>query len=410
MKELYGIFIRIYGLAIHIAALFNPKAKQWIEGRKNFFEKLNTVDFSGNWVWVHTASLGEYEQAKPVIAELKKRNSKQKFLVTFFSPSGYEVRKNDPLADAVFYLPLDTKRNAHKFLKVVKPKMAVFVRYEFWPNYLDALFASKTPTAVIAANFRKDQFMFTSLGSFILNRIKRLNTVMVQTEKAKNILIKNGFPESKVSVCGNSRIDQVIQIAENSPANEIIKAFTEGHRTLILGSCYAQEEAFTYNILKKHPELKAIMAPHYIDHENVTRLQKALPVKSIRYSEITDQYLIDIQVLVLDTMGMLSSIFKYGDVALIGGGFKDGIHSILEPASSFLPLFFGPRHQPFPEAKTLIESGGAFEVNSTQDFEDAFESVYQNQKLYDNCSGAIKDYMHSQKGATEKIVSVLESI
>lgn len=407
---LYGIVIRIYGFAIHIAALFNPKAKQWIEGRRNFFEKLNAVNFSGNWIWVHTASLGEYEQAKPVIKELKKRNSKQKFLVSFFSPSGYEVRKNDPLADAVFYLPLDTSSNAHRFLNVVKPQMAIFVRYEFWPNYLDALFASKTPTAVIAANFRKDQFMFTSLGGGILNRIKRFSAVTVQTEKAKNLLIKNGFQESKVSFCGNSRIDQVIQIAENSPENDIIEKFTKGHRTLILGSCYAKEEAFAYSILKKHPELKAIMAPHYIDRKNVIRLQKALPVKSIRYSEIKTQDLGKTQVLVLDTMGMLSSIFKYADFALIGGGFKDGIHSILEPASSHLPLFFGPRHQPFPEAKTLIESGGAFEVKSTKDFEDAFESVYQNQKLYDKCSGAIKAYMHSQKGATGKIVSVLESI
>ena len=256
MKVLYGIFIRLYGLAIRIAAFFNPKAKQWIEGRMNFFEKLKKVDFTGEWVWIHTASLGEYEQAKPVIAELKKQNSSQKFLVTFFSPSGYEVRKNDPLADAVFYLPLDTKGNAHKFLEVVNPKMAIFVRYEFWPNYLDALWASKIPSVVMAANFRKDQFMFKSLGGFILKRIKRLNAVMVQTEKAKQLLISNGFQESKVSVCGNSRIDQVIQIAESSSENEVIKNFTKGHRTLILGSCYALEESFSYNILEKHPELK----------------------------------------------------------------------------------------------------------------------------------------------------------
>ena len=411
MKVLYGIFIRIYGLAIHIAAFFNPKAKQWIEGRKNYFGKLNTVDFTGDWIWFHTASLGEYEQAKPVIAKLKKRNSNQKFIVTFFSPSGYEVRKNDPLADTVFYLPLDTKHNAQKFLEIVSPKMAVFVRYEFWPNYLDALFARSIPTVVMAANFRESQFMFKPLGSFILNRIKHLNAVMVQTEKAKQLLVRNDFDESKVSVSGNSRIDQVIQIAETNPENEIIKKFTSGHSTLILGSCYAQEESFIYNLLLKHPELKVIMAPHYIDDENVRRLQKALPVKSVRYSEIARQSLNEkFQVLVLDTMGMLSSIFRYGNFALIGGGFKDGIHSILEPASSFLPLFFGPRHQPFPEAKALIESGGAFEVNSVDEFENAFESVYQNQKFYDNCSHAIKGYMDSQKGASDKIVAILEQV
>ena len=410
MKALYGLFIQIYGLAIRVAALFNPKAKQWIEGRKDYFNTLKAVDFSGEWIWFHTASLGEYEQAKPVISELKKRNSNFKFLVTFFSPSGYEVRKNDPLANAVFYLPLDTKANAKNFLKIIKPKMAVFVRYEFWPNYLDALFSNNIPTAVIAANFREDQFMFKSLGGFILKRIKRLNAVMVQTEKAKQLLINNGFQDSKVSVCGNSRIDQVIQIAESSPENEIIKRFTKGHRTLILGSCYALEESFAYEILKKHPELKVIMAPHYIDNENVSRLQKALPVKSIRYSEIKAQDLSDTQVLVLDTMGMLSSLFKYGDFALIGGGFKDGIHSILEPAASSLPLFFGPRHQPFPEAKALIELGGAFEVNSVDEFEIAFEEVFQNSVQYTNCSSAIKSYMNSQKGATGKIVAVLEEL
>ena len=233
---------------------------------------------------------------------------------------------------------------------------------------------------------------------------------MVQTEKSKQLVTNNGFQDSKVSVCGNSRIDQVIQIAESSPENEIIKRFTKGHRTLILGSCYALEESFAYEILKKHPELKVIMAPHYIDNENVSRLQKALPVKSIRYSEIKAQDLSDTQVLVLDTMGMLSSLFKYGDFALIGGGFKDGIHSILEPAASSLPLFFGPRHQPFPEAKALIELGGAFEVNSVDEFEIAFEEVFQNSVQYTNCSSAIKSYMNSQKGATGKIVAVLEEL
>ncbi len=410
MKALYSIFILVYGLAVRIAAFFNPKAKLWIEGRKNFFEKLKKVDFTGDWIWIHAASLGEYEQAKPVITALKKRDSNKKFLVTFFSPSGYEVRKNDPLADAVFYLPLDTQRNAHKFLEIASPKMAVFVRYEFWPNYLDALWVSKIPAAVMAANFREDQFMFKPLGSFILNRIKHLNAVMVQTEKAQQLLFNNGFKKSKVSVSGNSRIDQVIQIAETSPENETIKKFTARHRTLILGSCYAQEESFTYNILKKYPELKVIMAPHNINNANVSRLQKELPVKSIRYSEIQNHDLEKYQVLVLDTMGMLSSIFKYGDFTLIGGGFKDGIHSILEPASSFLPLFFGPRHHPFPEAKTLIESGGAFEVNSAIEFEDAFETVYQNANHFNNSSKAIKEYMYSQKGATEKIVAVLESL
>ena len=420
MKFLYGIFIRIYGTAIRIAALFNPKAKLWIKGREGFFKDLNTHDFSGDWYWFHTASLGEYEQAKPVISALRKKHKNLKFLVTFFSPSGYEVRKKDPLADLVLYLPLDTNNNAKSFVKTIKPKLAVFVRYEFWPNFMDALFEAKIPTAVMAANFREDQFMFKPLGGFILNRIKRLNAVMVQTDKAKALLLNNGFQASKISVSGNSRIDQVIQIAATSPENKIIAEFTtpsrssseamENPRTLILGSCYAQEESFTYDLIKKHPDLKIIIAPHYIDNENVTRLQKALPVKSIRYSEIKNQDLAATQVLVLDTMGMLSSLFKYADFALIGGGFKDGIHSILEPASSFLPLFFGPRHQPFPEAKALIDLGGAFEINSKQDFEKAFENIYQNNSAYQNCSSAIKGYMGSQKGATDKIVGVLEAL
>lgn len=410
MQVLYNLLIRLYRLAIGIASLFNPKAKQWIEGRKNIFQKLSGIDFSGDWFWFHAASLGEYEQAKPVIAELKSKRPNLKFLVTFYSPSGYEVRKNDPLADQVFYLPLDTKRNAKKFVDIVKPKQVVFVRYEFWPNFLDALFAAHIPTLVMAANFRANQFMFKSSGGFILKRIQRLDAILTQTEAAKELLLAHGFNIEKVSVSGNSRVDQVIQIASTSGENALIKTFINGQKTLILGSCYALEESFTYPLLKQHPDLKVIMAPHYIDAENIKRLQEALPVKSIRYSEIEEQDTATFQVLVLDTMGMLSSIYKYGAYALIGGGFKDGIHSILEPAASHLPLFFGPKHQPFPEAKALIDLGGAFEVNTTEEFVSFFNRIYESNERYDTCAKAIASYMESQKGATAKIVEAIERI
>ncbi len=407
MRFLYGILISLYGMVLHLAALFNPKAKQWVEGRKNYFQKLNTLDFSGDWVWFHTASLGEYEQALPVIKLLKTKQPQLKILVTFFSPSGYEVRKNDNVPHRVLYLPLDTRSNAKRFLKTVNPKWAVFVRYEFWPNFMDALFENKTPAVVMSANFRSHQFMFKPWGGFILNRVKRLSKIMVQTQKAKGVLLNNGVDENRITVSGNSRIDQVISIVENSPDFELIEEFTRGHRTLILGSCYAEEESFVHPLLASEKDLKIILAPHYIDDNNVSRLLKALPVKAVRYTQVKKGDLKNYNVLVLDTMGMLAAIYKYGDFALVGGGFKDGIHSILEPAANYLPLFYGPHYEAFPEGADLIEAGGAFEVNNTEDFLEKFLSVYQNEENRKKCSEAIARYMQTQKGATAKIVDEL---
>jgi len=407
MAWVYGILINLYGVAIRLAALFNPKARQWVEGRKDYFKKLDTIDFAGEWVWFHTASMGEYEQAIPVIKLLKSKKPHLKILVTFFSPSGYEIRKNDPEADYVLYLPLDTSRNAKQFIKAVQPKWVVFVRYEFWPNLMDELFNSKILTAVMAANFRSHQFMFKPWGRFILNRIKRLDKIMVQTQKAKEILLRNDVEKKRISISGNSRIDQVINISKNSPDFEIIESFTRGYTTLILGSCYALEESFVYPLLAKEEGLKIILAPHYIDDDNVNRLLKGLPDRAVRYSQTNKEEVLDFRILVLDTMGMLSSIYKYGDFALIGGGFRDGIHSILEPAANHLPLFYGPHYEAFPEGKDLIDAGGAFEVTDGKDFLEKFLSVYENPEQKKKCSDAIAHYLETQKGATQKIVSEL---
>jgi len=407
MRFLYGILISLYGMVLHLAAWFNPKAKQWVEGRKNYFQKLEKLDFSGDWVWFHTASLGEYEQALPVIKTLKTKQPQLKILVTFFSPSGYEVRKNDSVPHRVLYLPLDTRSNAKRFLNTVKPKWVVFVRYEFWPNFMDALFETKTPTVVMSANFRSHQFMFKPWGGFILNRVKRLSKIMVQTQNAKEVLLNNGVDENKITVSGNSRIDQVISIVENSPDFELIEEFTRGQRTLILGSCYAEEESFVHPLLASEKDLKIIFAPHYIDENNINRLLKALPVKAARYTQTKKDDVKNYRVLVLDTMGMLASIYKYGDFALVGGGFKDGIHSILEPAANNLPLFYGPHFEAFPEGADLIEAGGAFEVNNTDDFLEKFLSVYKNEENRKKCAEAISQYMQTQKGATAKIVNEL---
>ncbi|MCT4622624.1 MAG: 3-deoxy-D-manno-octulosonic acid transferase [Schleiferiaceae bacterium] len=410
MRWLYSILIHLYGVILHVAALFNPKARLWVDGRKNYFEKLSQLEFKGHWVWFHTASLGEYEQAKPVIAELKKSRPDSKFLVTFFSPSGYEIRKNDETVDSVLYLPLDTKKNASQFLDRVNPELAVFVRYEFWPNFLDGLHKREIPTAVIAANFRESQFMFSSFGGYVLNRIKKLSAITVQTEKSVELLTSNGVEKEKISVAGNSRVDQVAKIASNKSSNKILEAFSENRKVLILGSSYAKEESFIRSILIEEQPLRILIAPHYVDEANIKRLINSLPVIPLRYSLADEGAASVSSVMILDTMGMLAQSYQYGDYALVGGGFNDGLHSILEPAAFGHPTFFGPKHHSFPEATALIEKGGAFEVTNSDEFEKEFNKLFESELEYERSRKAVHQYISEQKGAANKIAQVLLSL
>lgn len=408
---LYQSAIRLYRGAIFFFSFFNKKAKLWIEGRKGWKQSIKEVNKKEKLVWVHAASLGEYEQARPIIEELKTKTENVEVLVTFFSPSGYEVRKNDDLPDWIKYMPLDTKQNASIFLNAVKPDLAVFIRYEFWPNFIDALQKRKIPTTVVSAHFRQSQFLFKPLGAFIKKRLFKLKPILVQYQQSKDVLVSNGYPKEDVFICGDSRIDRVFNIANEVFWDEKIECFKADKKLLILGSSYTDEESFTFPLMEKEKDLKILIAPHYIDEGNINRIVSSTPVKTIRYTEDYDeQKFSEAQVMVLDTMGMLASVYQYGNYALIGGGFKDGIHSILEPAAQGLPLFFGPDHLSFTEAASLIEKGGAVVVKNQKEFLNAFLPIYEGEDLCRQKGAVVRSFIDEQKGAAIRIVDKLAEL
>ena len=407
----YQISLRLYRVAISIVSVFNNKAKLWIKGRKNWQAQLKSLNPNQKTVWFHTASLGEFEQARPIIEKFKSQDKSLQVLVTFFSPSGFEVRKNDPLADLVCYLPLDTKKNAKQFVALVNPALAVFVRYEFWPNFMDQLRKTNTPTAVVSAHFRKGQFLFKPLGEFIKNRIQNLDKILVQYPGSKSILMENGFDENKIKVCGDSRIDRVLDISKEKLHDPILEAFVQDKKVLVLGSSYTDEESFTFTLMEKEKDLKIIIAPHYVDENNVNRIIGSTPVKTMRYTQAAaNQDFSKTQVMVLDTMGMLAAVYQYGHFALVGGGFKDGIHSILEPAAFGLPLFFGPYHHSFTEANGVINAGGGFEITDQESFLKVFLPLLENETLRQEAGEKVLDFIKSHEGASGKIVAELQEM
>lgn len=404
----YQILIRLYRVAVFIASFFNEKANLWIAGRKDWRTKLAQLDRHKKTVWFHTASLGEYEQAKPVIEKLKSQNPDTQILVTFFSPSGFEVRKNEKLADLVGYLPLDTAKNARDFVELVKPDLAIFVRYEFWPNLMDELYKRQITTTVISAHFRRDQFLFKPLGKFIKKRLGRLNKILVQYKDSKEILLENGIRSEQVIVCGDSRIDRVLDIAKQRTPNPILENFVQDKRVLVLGSSYTDEESFTFPLIEKEKDLKIIIAPHYIDDNNVNRIVDSLPVKAIRYTQVSSpEEIKNAQVLILDTMGMLASAYQYGHYALVGGGFKDGIHSILEPAAFGLPLFFGPHHKSFTEAQGLIDAVGGFEIQNQGSFLKKFTPLFKEEEKRKITGQKVSAFVNLHAGASNLITQAL---
>lgn len=403
---LYNILIQLYWVAAKLTSTFSKKAKLFVLGRKNIWQELQKHFPKQNVVWFHAASLGEFEQGKPVMELLKKKHPEINLLVTFFSPSGFEQRKDYELAD-VFYLPLDTKKNAKRFIDIVNPQMAVFIRYEFWANYLDALRAKQIPTAVMAAQFRKDQFAFGFWGGFIRQRIKNLNLICVQYQSAKSLLLEHSFNADKVSVCGDSRFDRVLETVKNTEEIPEIKSFKGDSPLVILGSCYEAEENFVREAFEKFPDWKFIYAPHYVDDQHVDGLISRLPAKAVKFTNYKEG---NERILVLNTIGKLASAYRYGDLAVIGGGFRDGIHNILEAAAFGLPLFFGPNHKSFPEAQALLDLGLAFEIDKKGIAEKNLDALLRNSELRNQQSQKLKSFVTNHAGATSCIVKNLEKL
>lgn len=401
MLWIYNIGITMYGLLLRFASLFNAKAKLFVEGRHHIFENIaQKVDADDEPIWFHFASLGEFEQGRPVLEELKSIHPQQKIIVTFFSPSGYEVRKNYAMAD-VFYLPLDTAANAKKFINIVNPKLAIFTKYEFWFHYFKELNSRKIPLYLISGNFRPDQTFFKSYGGFYRGILKFVTHFFVQNEESVSLLKSIGIEQ--VSLSGDTRFDRVYENAQHPKKLNDVEAFCGTKPVFIAGSTWPEDEKLLIDLAEKNPNWKFIIAPHEIGANHIAAIESLFP-NSIKYSVLKSQISnLERQILIIDNIGMLSSLYQYAKVAYIGGGFGAGIHNTLEAAAFGLPVIFGPKYDKFQEAKDLIEIGAAKSIHTSAELLTAFDHFKSNEQA----ATAAQNYVAQKKGATEMILKAL---
>jgi len=408
MVLIYDLGLKCYYFAIWIASLFNRKAAQWIKGRKTAKEYiLKQLETDKPVIWMHCASLGEFEQGRPIIEAIRTQYPQFQILLTFFSPSGYEIRKNYEHADAVAYLPSDSKQHADWLVNNLPLKLAIFVKYDLWYHYLNALQKAEIPSILVAAFFRKDQFYFKSYGRFMLEKIKGLSTIYVQKSSVKSLLEAHGI--TQVVSAGDPRVDRVFTICRKAKKYPIVEAFVGQRKVLIAGSTWPEDQAILLPFLNKHPDkFKYIIAPHEIGEQQLKVLENGLTISSIRYSKAQTNQLDAINVLIIDNIGMLASFYQYATVVYIGGGFRTGLHNTLEPAAFGVPILFGPKYQKFVEADALVNSRGAFVVRSLEELEQELNEL-SDESICKQAGVITASYILENKGATEKIMADVAS-
>lgn len=409
MAALYQFFIALFSFSIGIAAFFSSKAKAWIDGRRDWKNQLGSAFSAKDKIcWFHAASLGEFEQGKPVIEAFRKAYPDYRILLTFFSPSGYKQKKNYQGVDKVMYLPADCKRNAAFFVRTLNPSVAVFIKYEFWYNYLDQLNKHNVPVVFISSLFRKKQFFFQWYGGWFRKRLKKIDHFFVQNEISASLLKNTGIHQ--VTVSGDTRFDRVADILNNKREDLRVKAFCEGSRVIIAGSTWPPDETILSGLAGKFPELKLIIAPHEVKEERIRQIIKTLGVPTARYTEAGHDSWTGKNVLIIDTIGILSSIYQYADIAYIGGAFATGLHNIQEPAVNGIPVIFGPKYQKFREAADLVELGGAYSVGSSDELLEIVHTLLSDRKKYQLACKVSWQYMLANTGATEKIMEKLATL
>ena len=410
MKFLYQILIKTFNLLLPILGIFNSKLKTFVNGRKNIFDDLvSKVDSDDRIIWFHAASLGEYEQAVPVINALKSKFPSHKIAVSFFSPSGFEVKKNDSNIDIVTYLPLDTKSNAKKFIKILNPEIAFFVKYEIWPNFLNELHKANIKTYLISGLFRDNQLYFKPMGKFMRNALHQFEHLFVQNEISFQLLKDSGF--ENVSISGDTRFDRVSAQLKMNNELSFLNEFTAGSQlNVVFGSSWSEDEAvYLKTVNELSDSVKVIIAPHQIKAEKIQKLKAGLSKKVICHSEIKDQDLSKYEVLIVDTIGLLTKIYSYADIAYVGGGMgTDGLHNILEPAAFGIPIIIGKNFERFPEAKSLRKLAGLYSVSSEKEFEEIFYKMIENKKFREKTGDICGHFVNSQAGATQTILASVE--
>ena len=404
---IYNLGIHIYQLGIRLAGLFSDKPAKMVKGHREVFDLLKSkINRNARYIWFHAASLGEFEQVRPLIERIRKEYPQYKILQTFFSPSGYEVRKNYDGADIVCYLPMDTPGNAKKFVDLVNPSMVFFVKYEFWQNYLNALYHKGIPVYSVSSIFRPNQIFFRWYGKSYRQVLKTFEHLFVQNEESKKLLENIGVMNT--TVVGDTRFDRVLDICAAAKQLPLVQKFKGNALTFVAGSSWGPDEDIFIRYFNAHPEMKLIIAPHVVNDSHMKEIMSKLQRPCIRYTQATEENVQQADCLIIDCYGLLSSIYRYGEISYIGGGFGVGIHNVLEAAVYSIPVIFGPNNKKFREAQHLLANKGGFEINGYEDFEVLMDKFLTDEAYLQASGQAAGDYVKNNSGAMEKIMDYVK--
>ena len=406
----YNLFLWTYGLVINLVAPWNSKARRWLDGRKDILAKIRQAfkEETAPIVWMHCASLGEFEQGRPVMEILRQNHPQCKFLLTFYSPSGYEIRKNYKGADYIFYLPMDSRIRSKQFIEIVKPVFVLWIKYDYWYYYLKNLKDRNVPLVLVSGLFRKDHVFFRWYGGLQRQMLQCFSHFFVQTEGSVDRLEKLGIV-SNVTVSGDTRFDRVIEIAEQFERLPLIEDFCGEYPVIVAGSTWLEDEEEIDHFANSNPDVRFIIAPHEIDEDRLKEIE-GLFESTVRYSQLdTIDHKYSPNVLIVDNIGLLSRLYHYATIAYVGGGFgDDGVHNVLEAAVYGKPVIFGPVYDRYIEAVELVGSGGGFSIENALEAEELFSRLLNNSQEYAQACEASKEYVYSERGATEKILQVIQ--
>ena len=403
---MYNFVIYIYLFAVKLVSLFNPKVKLMVKGHSEVFDILKSkIEKDKKYIWFHAASLGEFEQGRPLMERIRRQYPEYKILLTFFSPSGYEVRKNYQGADVICYLPFDTPRNARRFVKLANPCMAFFIKYEFWQNYLKNLQKHHVPTYSVSSIFRKNQVFFRWYGGKYFKVLTRFTHLFVQNEVSKELLATLNI--RNVDVVGDTRFDRVIEIFEQAKQLPLVEQFKKNSMVMVAGSSWQPDEDIFIRYFNEHPEMKLIIAPHVIGESHLTEIIGKLKRPYVRYTQATPENVEQADCLIIDCVGLLSSIYRYGEIAYVGGGFGVGIHNVLEAAVYGIPVLFGPNNLRFQEARQLLETKGCFEIHNYEEFKEKMDRLMTDAPYLEKCGKLSGDYVKQHAGASDKVMKAV---
>lgn len=407
---IYDLAVRLAWTGLRFLGLFLPKIKLFTTGRRSVFRHLEQhIQKGDRIIWMHCASLGEFEQGLPVIEKLKTSYPNHKTLITFFSPSGYEVKKNSAAADIVTYLPMDTYRNTMRFLDIVQPEVALFVKYEIWPNYLRSLQLRGIPVVLFSAIFKPNQVFFKYYGLFMRNALKAFCQIFVQDEHSQRLLTSVGI--ENVVITGDTRLDRVSEIVERDNTLGFMAAFRQDSLCFVAGSTWPEDEAILVDYINNSSaSLKFVLAPHAIKGEKIERLARSIQKKTILFSGISNADPTSFDVLILDTIGLLTKVYSYADIAYVGGGFATGLHNTLEPAVFGIPVLIGPHYKGFKEVEDLVALEGVLPLSSISEFSTLMHRLLNNREFRNKTGGHNASYVMANKGASIKIVSFVRSL